>query len=113
MAPPVVFGGNSRPSFGRVELRGKALAVHQRQPTHASAIAVEEHVDVGGETGPVYKMGLSGKGVHREMAAYCFLLIRGLDQINDSCALGITTVTADLKSEYASVFRKTLDHGGN
>jgi hypothetical protein len=36
------------------------------QPTHASAIAVDEHIAVV-DRRPVYEMGLSGKAVHREI----------------------------------------------
>ena len=46
------------------------------QPTHASAIAVEEHIGVGSDGTPVFKIGLSGVGVRREIAVYCDLLIR-------------------------------------
>lgn len=75
------------------------------QPTHASAIGVEEHIGVGPDGTPAYKIGLSGQGVHREMAVYCDLMIRGLDAINSAVALGVASIIADLKSEYAVAFQ--------
>lgn len=82
------------------------------QPTHASAIAVEEHVAFA-DGKPVYHMGLSGKGVHREMAAYCFLLVRGLDHLNGTFNLDSTPLIEGLKLEYTTLFRRTLDKEGN
>ncbi len=77
------------------------------QPTHASAIAVDEHVAVV-DRKPVYQMSLSGKGVHREMAALCGLLMRGVIQLNETSTLNLDAIINDLDSEYTAIFRKAL-----
>ena len=75
------------------------------QPTHASALAVDEHIGLASDGTPIYKVGLSGRGVRRDMAAYCDLMIRGLERLEDVFHLGITPIIADAKSEYSATFR--------
>jgi hypothetical protein len=81
------------------------------QPTHATAMAVDEIIGEAAKGGPVYKVGLSGKDAHRELAAYCDLLIRGLLRLDEVFNLGIEPIAADLKADYVSLFGKTLDKG--
>jgi hypothetical protein len=78
------------------------------QPTHASAIAVDEHVEVV-DGKPVYKIGLSGQSVRREMAAFCGVLMRGLFQLNETFELDLLPILQDLDAEYTAIFRKTMN----
>ncbi len=84
------------------------------QPTHATAIAVAEIISAAaaGDGGPVYRVGLA-KDAHRELAAYCDLLIRGLHRLDEVFRLGLGPIVADLKSEYVSLFQGTLDQDQN
>jgi hypothetical protein len=83
------------------------------QPTHASAIAVDEIIEgaVKG-SGPMYKVGLSGKDVRRELVAYADFLIRGLDRLDRAFGLGIEEAVGDLKTQYMSLFRNALEREG-
>jgi hypothetical protein len=74
------------------------------QPTHASVVAVDDHIGLADDGGPIYKWGLSGEKVHRDMAAYCAFIIRGLDQLEASFHLGIMPIINDAKSEYRRTF---------
>lgn len=83
------------------------------QPTHSTAIAVEEVITISEETGgPVYRVGLSAIRVHQNLAAYCDFLIRGLGKLNDLFALGIGEALLDLTNEYQSMFSRVLDQEG-
>jgi hypothetical protein len=83
------------------------------QPTHATAIAVEESISVSEEETPIYHVGLSGRGVHKNLAAYCDFLIRGLAQLNDLFTLGLDEVLQDLTAEFVSRFDNVLDKEKN
>lgn len=74
------------------------------QPIHASVIAVDEHIDLAADSTPIYKVGLSREYVHRDMAAYCSFIIRGLEQLERAFHLGITPIVEDAKSEYRRTF---------
>lgn len=75
------------------------------QPTHATAIAVDEIIAVSLEdAGPVYKVGLSGKDVRRELVAYCEFIIRGLQRLDQLFNFGLDRLIEDLRAEYMSLF---------
>jgi hypothetical protein len=75
------------------------------QPTHASAIAVDEHIELTDDRAPMFKVGLSGQTVRREMSAYCSFVIRGLEQLEGTFHLSIASIIEDAKSGYRRTFQ--------
>jgi hypothetical protein len=74
------------------------------QSTHGSAIAVDRHLGIGEDGTPNYKVGLSARRLHGELAVCCDLLVRTLDLVNDVCKLQLDKVIKDLVPEYKAVF---------
>src|SRR5262249_20270276 len=74
------------------------------QSTHGGAIAVERYFEVGAEGEPTYKVGLSARHLHGELAVCCDLLVQTLALLNDVCELELDKVCTDLVPEHKAVF---------
>jgi hypothetical protein len=73
------------------------------QGTHASAIALEEYLDVAPDGSPVFKLGLSAKGLRGDLTVCCELLVRGLMLMNDVCKFDMEDVLVGLAKEHATL----------
>jgi hypothetical protein len=74
------------------------------QGTHASPVAVGGYVDVSPAGAPIFKMGLSERGLAGELPLCCDLLIRGLDVLNRCCKLRLEGLITDVAKQYTATF---------
>jgi hypothetical protein len=74
------------------------------QPTHATAIGVDEYFQVTEEKKPLYEMGLSARNVHSELAAASDVLIRGLMFIEATFDLGLRAALTELQRRHVEAF---------
>ncbi|SRR6266851_4686941 len=71
------------------------------QPTHSSAIAADEYLEVSSDRTPFVRMGLSTHLARYELPVASDVLIRSLGIINEAFGLQIDEVVVDLRARYA------------
>ncbi len=81
------------------------------QPTHSSAIAADEYLEVSSDKTPFVRMGLSTHLARYELPVACDVLIHSLRVINEAFGLQIDEVVADLTARYRATIASLVGPG--
>ena len=85
-----------------LEWHHRAIYWSGSQPTHASAIGVDDYLTIGSNKQPIYRLGLSGRHTRAELAADSDSLIRGLIFLDEAFTLGLKPTYYRLIAEYSN-----------